>query len=261
MSFETTNSPDEQTAPPVSDPVDNQPPGSDPDPVNPEREKRGAGRTGPISFIGKAISSFNATKHGLCSKTLILPSESLDEWVALYARWQKEYGLPAEDTLLADFVLKTAQAEWYRLRAQRHYDFFVALNDGLPIFTWHLDQIKQHDLMLRYLTTAERKFQREQRQLELHYKNKLLAAKIATAQEAAAAKKSAAAQAAAEAEAEEEPYEAPDISYKNADTGQVMLSDGTILPPPPGYIPEKIIPGVYGPLHPSNWRSRNQPKK
>jgi len=242
MSFETTNSPDEQTAPPVSDPVDNRPPGSDPDPDNPEREKRGAGRTGPISFIGKAISSFNATKHGLCSKTLILPSESLDEWVALYARWQKEYGLPAEDTLLADFVLKTAQAEWYRLRAQRHYDFFVALNDGLPIFTWHLDQIKQHDLMLRYLTTAERKFQREQRQLELHYKNKLLAAKLAAKEQ--------------EKEAEQPPqqYENLNVTFKNNDTGEVKMPDGTIVPPPPGYVPEKIVPGQYGPLHPSNFQ-------
>jgi hypothetical protein len=247
MSFETNNSPDEQTAPPVADPVENQPP--DPDTnsgVNPEREKRNSGRTGPVTFIGKAISSFNSTKHGLCSKTLILPNESLDEWTALLNRWQKEYGPPAEDTLLADFVLKTAQAEWNRLRAQRHYDFFVSLNDGMPVFTWHIDQQKQHDLMLRYLTTAERKFQREHRQLELHYKNKLLAAKLAAAQESAAKEE--------EAEQQPQQYENLNVTFKNNDTGEVKMPDGTIVPPPPGYVPEKIVPGQYGPLHPSNFQ-------
>jgi hypothetical protein len=243
MLFEATNSHDEQTAPPVSDETETPDPGFHPDdPSNPEYKKRNCGRTGPISFIGKAISSFNATKHGLCSKTLILPNESLDEWTALLNRWQKEYGPPAEDSLLADYVLKTAQAEWQRLRAQRHYDFFVSLNDGLPAFLWNLEQQKQHDLMLRYLTTAERKFQREQRQLELHYKNKLLAAKLAAKEQ--------------EKEAEQPPqqYENLNVTFKNNDTGEVKMPDGTILPPPPGYVPEKIVPGQYGPLHPSNWQ-------
>jgi len=66
----------------------------------------------------------------------------------------------------------------------------------------------------------------------------------------------AAAEAAADDEEEDaapkEPYQNLGVSFQNAETGEVILSDGTQVPPPPGYVPQKIIPGVYGPLHPSN---------
>ncbi len=130
-----------------------------------EPEKRNCGRTGPTSPEGRATSSKNSTKHGSCSQTLILPCESEESWLLLLSRWCQTYQ-PAADSLQYDFVLKTAQAEWLRIRAQRNFDSCMALTQGFSPFNWTPDQIKKHDLMLRYKTSAERAFQREFRLLE-----------------------------------------------------------------------------------------------
>jgi hypothetical protein len=132
-------------------------------------EKRNSGRTGPTSPEGRAISSQNSFKHGGCSQTLILPGEDIEAWQLLLNRFCQTYR-PAADTLEYDFVHKTAQAEWYRIRAQRNYDFYLAQRQGLSPFNWAPHEIKMHDLLLRYKTGAERGFQREYRLLEQHYK-------------------------------------------------------------------------------------------
>ncbi len=124
-----------------------------------ETEKRNSGRTGPTSPEGRATSSKNSTKHGSCSQTLILPFESEESWLLLLNRWLQTYQ-PPEDSLLHDFVLKTAQAEWYRMRAQRNLDCHECSQAGLSPANWTPDYIKKHDLLLRYKTTAERSFQR-----------------------------------------------------------------------------------------------------
>jgi len=131
----------------------------------PEPEKRNSGRTGPTSPEGRAASSKNSIKHGSCSQTLILPCEKEESWLLLLNRWLKTYQ-PPEDSLLYDFVLKTAQAEWYRIRAHRNLDCFDNIIQGFSPFNWTPDQVKKYDLMLRYKTTAERAFQREFRLLE-----------------------------------------------------------------------------------------------
>jgi hypothetical protein len=130
-----------------------------------EPKKRNSGRTGPTSPEGRASSSKNAIKHGACAQTLILPCESEQSWLLLLSRWCQTYQ-PAEDTLLYDFVLKTAQAEWYRIRAHRNLESFMAFTHGRSPFNWTPDEIKKHDLCLRYKTAAERAFQREFRLLE-----------------------------------------------------------------------------------------------
>jgi hypothetical protein len=135
----------------------------------PEEQKRNSGRSGPTSLEGKAISSQNATKHGACSKTLILPNESEEDWLLLLARWRDTYQ-PTDESLEFDFVLKAAQAEWYRLRAQRNYDEFLLSMGGKPPHSWNPADVKTHDLSLRYRTSAERAFQREYRLLEQHLK-------------------------------------------------------------------------------------------
>ena len=133
-------------------------------------KKRNCGRTGPTSDAGRFNSSQNALKHGACSKTLILPSDSEQGWLILLSRWHHSYQ-PRPESLEDDFVLRTAQSEWYRIRTQRQYDDFLLTTLGRPPFTWTPEQIKMHDLMLRYVTAAERKFQREYRLLEAHYKS------------------------------------------------------------------------------------------
>jgi len=137
---------------------------------NAEPEKRNCGRTGPTSAEGRSSSSKNAIKHGACARTLILPGESEEAWELLLNRWLKEYQ-PAEDSLEYDFVLKTAQAEWQRIRTNRNFnDCLSVITHGLSPYNWSPEQIKKHDLSLRYKTAAERAFQREFRLLEQYYK-------------------------------------------------------------------------------------------
>ncbi len=135
------------------------------DSENFESEKRNCGRTGPTSPEGRATSSKNSIKHGSCSQTLILPFESEESWLLLLNRWLQTYQ-PPEDSLLYDFVLKTAQAEWYRMRAQRNLDCHECSQQGLSPSNWTPEYIKKHDLLLRYRTSAERSFQRTFRLLE-----------------------------------------------------------------------------------------------
>ena len=135
------------------------------EPEQPDHEKRNCGRTGPTSPEGRATSSKNSIKHGSCSQTLILPFEKEESWLLLLNRWLQTYQ-PPEDSLLHDFVLKTAQAEWYRMRAQRNLDCHECSQAGLSPANWTPEYIKKHDLLLRYRTTAERSFQRTFRLLE-----------------------------------------------------------------------------------------------
>jgi hypothetical protein len=134
-----------------------------------EPEKRNCGRTGPTSAEGRSASSKNAVKHGACARTLILPHESEEDWQLLLAHWREMYQ-PAEDSLAYDFVLRTAQAEWHRRRSQFNFDVFMASTEGGSTINWMPDQIKHHDLALRYKNSAERSFQREFRLLEQFYK-------------------------------------------------------------------------------------------
>jgi hypothetical protein len=135
------------------------------DSENFEPEKRNGGRTGPTSPEGRATSSKNSIKHGSCSQTLILPFESEESWLLLLNRWLQTYK-PPEDSLLHDFVLKTAQAEWYRMRAQRNLDCHECPQAGLSPSNWTPEYIKKQDLLLRYKTTTGRSFQRNFRLLE-----------------------------------------------------------------------------------------------
>jgi len=172
---QTAESPEEiyrQMFPETAETQDEQDQTQDEDPAPPK--KRNCGRTGPTSAAGRAKSAQNALKHGACARTLILPTDSAEGWDILYSRWLEEYQ-PREASLEADFVLRTAQAEWDRLRCKRAYDDFLKTTNGEPLFMCKPEQIKMHDLMLRYKNTAERSFHREYRALEAHYKSHKLA--------------------------------------------------------------------------------------
>jgi hypothetical protein len=157
---------------------------------NPEapRKKRNCGRCGATSEAGRRRSALNALKHGATAKTLILKIESEEGWLIVLNRWKERYQ-PLENSLEAEFVLRTAQSDWVRMRCSRQYDEFIHSVNCTSPDTWTPEEIKKHDLMLRYRTSAERSFHREYRALEMHYKIHNLLPKPEPKQEAEAPSK------------------------------------------------------------------------
>jgi hypothetical protein len=217
-----------------------------PDFDHPENQKRNSGRTGPTTNTGRATSARNATRHGMCATTLILDHENEADFLQLLNCWLDGYQNPTENTLLYTFVLKTAQAEWFRLRAQKEYDYCLRNHGAPPMTAWQPNEIKMNDLVARYLTTAERRFQREYRMLEHHWKTHhkpLPEPKKSTRQPDP-----------------EPPRKTPKIRFINNETGESIDAQGNHYPPPPGYISRPIIPGVYDPDHPAYEGPRHNKK-
>jgi hypothetical protein len=225
----------ENTNPEAAEPTEIHPDSSEStqnDQQNEERQKRNCGRTGATTPEGRATAARNAMVHGMTAKTLIIDNEDHADWLALLYTWLEGYNNPAENSLLYTFVLKTAQAEWFRLRIQREFDSFLITHVAPPISSWSAEEVKKHDLILRYLTTARRTFQSEYRMLEHHYKTHHKPQKPAP---------------------EPEPERTmPSIRFINNETGESVDEHGNEYPPPPDWKPVKIIPGVYGPKHPAN---------
>jgi hypothetical protein len=210
-------------------------------------EKRNSGRTGPTSEAGLAVSSRNATRHGMCATTLIMEGENEADWLELLKTWLTAYQNPAESDLLYSFVVKTAQAEWHRLRVQREYDFHLFGHGNPPMGAWQPDEIKTHDLILRYLTAAERRFQREYRLLEHHWK---------THHKCGADTPVGRVETPLDASSSTAPQNMPEVRYINNETGESVDDHGNHYPPPPNWTPIPIIPGAYPPNHPANPLSR-----
>jgi hypothetical protein len=163
MDFKSQDTDHPAAAPPDVEENNSQSPDQEPP------KKRNSGKTGPTSAAGKFNSAQNARTHGACARTLILPVESEQGWLILLSRWQDIYQ-PREESLEADFVLRTAQAEWFRIRVCRQYDEFIKSTLGQSPLDWTPEQLKMHELMLRYKNGAERSFHREYRALETFYK-------------------------------------------------------------------------------------------
>jgi hypothetical protein len=153
---------DDTTTEPAAAPPDVEENNSQSPPDQEPPKKRNCGHSGPTSQAGRRKSAMNALKHGATAKTLILHIESEEGWLIVLARWNARY-LPCENTLEADFVLRTAQSDWARMRCSRQYDEFIHTTNCASPHTWSPEQIKTHDLMLRYRSSAERSFHREYR--------------------------------------------------------------------------------------------------
>jgi hypothetical protein len=120
--------------------------------------------TGPRTEPGKAAVRLNATRHGLTSKTIILPGESEEEFRNLEQSFLTDLK-PANDTERA-LVTRVVENYW---RLQRLYraeaDFFQAAESSLDIrgigelFSSQSGSARA-SLFLRYLTSAERAYNR-----------------------------------------------------------------------------------------------------
>ena len=213
------------------------------------KEKRNCGKTGATSEAGRSTCSQNARKHGSCSRVLILPNEDHDAWLDLLSRWEAAY--LSGNPLVADFVYKTAAAEWQRIRVQKSYDSLLGFVSNPNVYEWQPHDQKQHDLALRYLTTAERRFQREFRMLEQFYTKHgqpAAAPEPTRAEEAAGARAQEDEDLAADDERRKQALD--NLKFVNNETGEWVGKDGIVHPPEPGWKPEPIVPGEYPPDHP-----------
>ncbi len=113
---------------------------------------------GPRTDEGKQRSSQNALLHGCCSKTLILPGESQDEFDRLFESWLRDYR--ANTFVLQRLVHETVAAQWLLIRNRSRYNQYEhSLHEREPnCLNWSEAQHKQYERFHRYLRQAERRF-------------------------------------------------------------------------------------------------------
>jgi hypothetical protein len=122
--------------------------------------------TGPRTREGKQKSSQNSTKHGCCSKRLLLPDEDPEEWEALKADWLQSYD--TGDPVSLRLVMHAAEMQWQQNRAQNAFAAAqYAIYEAQPDCTqWKDDHHKLYSKFQRYLSAAERSFLRAFHEVE-----------------------------------------------------------------------------------------------
>jgi hypothetical protein len=122
--------------------------------------------TGPRTREGKQKASQNSTKHGCCSKRLLLPDEDPEEWEALKAGWFQSYDTHTPVSLR--LVLAAAEAQWQLTRAQNAFSKVqYAIYEEQPDCTlWTEEHHKLYSKFQRYQSAAERSFQRAFHEVE-----------------------------------------------------------------------------------------------
>ena len=122
--------------------------------------------TGPRTTEGKQKSSQNSTKHGCCSKRLLLPAENPAEWESLKAGWLQEYDTSTPFAL--QLVMEAAKAQWQQIRARNAFvEVQYAINEEqADIMLWTDEHHKLYSRFERYLGAAERSFLRAFHEIE-----------------------------------------------------------------------------------------------
>lgn len=131
--------------------------------------------TGPRTPQGKAVSSRNATRHGLTAKAVVLPDEDQSEFDQLLADINADRKPVGE--LELQLTSEIAACIWRLTRARRHETWHFQANHS-P-FAGRVG--KELDLILRYTGSIERQLTRTIGQLE-----RLQAARIKAEQAQAA---------------------------------------------------------------------------
>jgi hypothetical protein len=115
--------------------------------VQPPAANPSNGATGPRTVVGKSVSSQNARKHDLCSKTLGLSPEEWVEYNSLCERYRRDLQ-PAdevEQTLVDEICFN-----YWRLQQARDAE--------LTIIDRHATALPLISLYIRYRTGYERAF-------------------------------------------------------------------------------------------------------
>jgi hypothetical protein len=116
--------------------------------------------TGPRTREGKQKASQNSTKHGCCSKRLLLPDEDPKEFEALKAGWLQSYD--TRDPVSLRLVLAAAEAQWQLTRAQNAFSKaqYAIYEEQPDCILWTEEHHKLYSKFQRYQGAAERTFQR-----------------------------------------------------------------------------------------------------
>jgi hypothetical protein len=133
-----------------------------------EANRRNAAQsTGPRTAEGKARSSRNATRHGLCSfRAALLPTEDRQEFDLLLEDLRAEHQ-PDSST---EEILVFKMAEAFFMSQRANFLLTSQLNEQKE----GKDNSKQVALMLRYFTSADRAFSRHLNDLRILQKERRL---------------------------------------------------------------------------------------
>lgn len=141
----------------------------------------GAKSKGPVSPLGKAVSSRNALRHGLTSKQIVLSDESARSYLALHRQYVEHFS--PRNIVERDLVSALAIAQW-RLRrlvsVETHYlgyeldrnrediQRFVKRPDSHKSIAWTFSRAGRGSLPLiaRYESTLQRTYDRTLKQLQ-----------------------------------------------------------------------------------------------
>ena len=88
--------------------------------------------TGPTSVAGKAVSRFNAMKHGLDAASLVIPGEDPAELAQLAADFHREFApTGAVETELVEIIVRSTwlQHRYTRLEAQLFDTLLAQMDD------------------------------------------------------------------------------------------------------------------------------------
>jgi len=116
--------------------------------------------TGPRTAEGKATSSQNARKHGLCSNQLVIREDQREDYEALHTSLYAE--LEPANRMESIFVDQMIVSDWNMARIREmEVEYHIANPDARSSISSHKELI----LLRRYYIAAERGFFRAMREL------------------------------------------------------------------------------------------------
>lgn len=98
--------------------------------------------TGPRTPEGKAAVRYNACKHGLTSRELLLPEESNEEFLALLSAFRSDF--QPQSPREQDLLFQLAAATW-------RLDRIIRIETSLPLirFGEMFPQFRRHETRIR----------------------------------------------------------------------------------------------------------------